>query len=286
VSYLIAAPQYLASAATDLAGIGSIINEANTFAAGPTLAVLPAGADEVSAAMAALFDAHGQAYQALSAQAALFHDQFVQILNGAGSAYAAVEADAVQTLASAASAPAQALSAGAGSPPQRLEQAGTGFNRGVANNGIVLAPSVFGTNSALNGAINRGVNFGNLLGVQSPVGFTAGLLGGSPAQVVSGGQTGGVAGAAVDSAPVQPLLSVVPAPVQALASSPSGLLQQISHAQTPYNANVASGRLSVTSGTGEQTADCVLGARVPVEQTASLRTSASAPPFNAEITGR
>src|SRR5258707_9642176 len=103
----------ISSAATDLAGIGSIISEANTFAAGPTLGVLPAGADEVSAAIAALFDAHGQAYQALSAQAALFHDQFVQILNGAGSAYAAAEANAVRLMANAVSAPAQAVSAAA-----------------------------------------------------------------------------------------------------------------------------------------------------------------------------
>jgi hypothetical protein len=286
VSFLFAAPQYLASAATDLAGIGSVISEANTFAAGGTLGVLPAGADEVSALMAALFEAHGQAYQALSAQAALFHDQFVQVLNGAGSAYAAAEADAVQTLASAVSAPAQGLSAAAGSPLQRLEQAETAFNRGVANSGIALVPSVFVTNSALNGVINRGVNFGNLLGAQTPAGFTAGLLTGSSAQVVNGGQSGGLAGAAVDSAPAQPLPSVVPAPVPALASSPSGLLQQISQAQTPVNANAASGRLSVISGTGELTADCVLGARVPAEQTASLRAGASAPPFNAEITGR
>src|SRR5258707_1514527 len=41
----------ISSAATDLAGIGSIISEANTFAAGPTLGVLPAGADEGSAAI-------------------------------------------------------------------------------------------------------------------------------------------------------------------------------------------------------------------------------------------
>ncbi len=171
MSYLIAAPQYLASAATDLAGIGSIISEANTFAAGPTLGVLPAGADEVSAAMAALFDAHGQAYQALSAQAALFHDQFVQILNVAGSAYAEAEANAVQLMANAVSAPAQAVSAAPGTPLQRLEQAEIGlnasvvnsqlvFNRALLTNEISLEQSIFGTNIALNGAINRGFNFG------------------------------------------------------------------------------------------------------------------------------
>ena len=42
-------------------------------------------ADEVSAAVAALFGSHAQAYQALSAQAAAFHSQFVQLVHtGAG----------------------------------------------------------------------------------------------------------------------------------------------------------------------------------------------------------
>src|SRR5258708_25182898 len=165
VSYLIAAPQYLASAATDLAGIRSIISEANTFAAGPTLGVLPAGADEVSVAIAALFDAHGQAYQALSAEAALFHDQFVQILNGAGSAYAAAEANAVRLMANAVSAPAQAVSAAAGTPLQQLEQAEIGVNANVVNsqlafnrvlltNEIRLEQRIFCTDSALHGVIN------------------------------------------------------------------------------------------------------------------------------------
>ena len=42
----------------------------------------------MSAAIAAVFSAHGQSYQALSAQAAAFHDQFVQALTAsAGSVY-------------------------------------------------------------------------------------------------------------------------------------------------------------------------------------------------------
>ncbi|MXI82010.1 PE domain-containing protein, partial [Mycobacterium tuberculosis] len=50
------------------------------------------GADEVSAAVADLFGAHAQAYQALSAQAALFHEQFVQALTAAAGRYASTEA--------------------------------------------------------------------------------------------------------------------------------------------------------------------------------------------------
>ncbi|WP_164926778.1 PE family protein, partial [Mycobacterium tuberculosis] len=55
-------------------------------------------ADEVSTAIAALFGAHGQAYQALSAQAQAFHAQFVQALTSGGGAYAAAEAAAVSPL--------------------------------------------------------------------------------------------------------------------------------------------------------------------------------------------
>ncbi|CKL97176.1 Conserved protein of uncharacterised function%2C PE-PGRS family protein [Mycobacterium tuberculosis] len=70
---MIAAPEAIAAAATDLASIGSTIGAANAAAAANTTAVLAAGADQVSVAIAAAFGAHGQAYQALSAQAATFH---------------------------------------------------------------------------------------------------------------------------------------------------------------------------------------------------------------------
>ena len=58
----------------------------------PTSGVLAAGADEVSATIAALFSSHAQAYQALSAQAASFHAQFVQLMNTGASQYALTEA--------------------------------------------------------------------------------------------------------------------------------------------------------------------------------------------------
>ena len=79
MSYVIAAPEIMATAASDLARIGSIVGAANAVALVPTTGVLAAGADEVSAAIATVFDAHAQAYQALGAQAAAFHNQFVQL---------------------------------------------------------------------------------------------------------------------------------------------------------------------------------------------------------------
>lgn len=86
---MIAAPEAIAAAATDLASIGSTIGAANAAAAANTTAVLAAGADQVSVAIAAAFGAHGQAYQALSAQAATFHIQFVQALTAGAGSYAA-----------------------------------------------------------------------------------------------------------------------------------------------------------------------------------------------------
>ena len=66
----------MTAAATDLATIRSTLNAVNAAAAAHTTALLAAGADEVSAAIVALFSAHGQEYQALSAQAAAFQDEF------------------------------------------------------------------------------------------------------------------------------------------------------------------------------------------------------------------
>jgi PE family len=80
MSFVIAAPEALTAAATDLTNIGSTIGAATAAAAAPTTSVLAAGADEVSTAVAALFGAHAQSYQALGARAAAFHEQFVQAL--------------------------------------------------------------------------------------------------------------------------------------------------------------------------------------------------------------
>ena len=57
-----------------------------------TTGVLAAAEDEVSAAIAAVFSAHGQGFQALGAQAAAFHAQFVQALKSSAGSYASAEA--------------------------------------------------------------------------------------------------------------------------------------------------------------------------------------------------
>jgi hypothetical protein len=88
----VAAPEFLASAATDLSNIGSRLSEASAAAVAPTTGVLAPAEDEVSAAIAAMFSAHGQGFQALSAQAAAFHDQFVQTLTAGARSYVGTEA--------------------------------------------------------------------------------------------------------------------------------------------------------------------------------------------------
>lgn len=75
MSFLIATPDMLSAAARDLQNIGATLTEANAAAAGQTTGVLAAGADEVSAAIAAMFGGHARAFQALSAQAAAFHNR-------------------------------------------------------------------------------------------------------------------------------------------------------------------------------------------------------------------
>jgi hypothetical protein len=91
-SFVNVIPEAMATASSDLTGIGRVISEANTAAAVPTTQVLAAADDEVSAAIASLFSSHARDFQALSAQAAAFHAQFVQALAGAGNSYAATEA--------------------------------------------------------------------------------------------------------------------------------------------------------------------------------------------------
>ena len=99
MSYLIAAPEFVSAAATDLANLGETISQANAAAASPTSSVLAAGADEVSAVISSLFGAHAQAYQALSCRAASFHQQFVSLLHGGAAQYASAEAKNAQQVA-------------------------------------------------------------------------------------------------------------------------------------------------------------------------------------------
>jgi len=80
MSYVIAAQDMLA-AATDLVSIDSSLSADHTAAAAPTVALVPAAADGVSASVAHLFSQHAEDYQAVAGQAAAFHQRFIQNLN-------------------------------------------------------------------------------------------------------------------------------------------------------------------------------------------------------------
>jgi PE family len=113
-------------------------------AAAPEM-VAAAATDEVSESIAALFGAHAQAYQALSAQAASFHRQFVRAPTAGADSYAGAEAanasplQAVQQdMLHTINAPSQALTGrpligtGANGGP------GTGTNGGAGGRGGLL----------------------------------------------------------------------------------------------------------------------------------------------------
>ena len=91
MSYVIAHPEMMTSAASDLAAIASNVNAAHMVAAAPTTAVIPAAADEVSTSIAHLFSQHAASYQAMAGQAAAFNNQFVQHLTAGAGSYASAE---------------------------------------------------------------------------------------------------------------------------------------------------------------------------------------------------
>jgi hypothetical protein len=91
MSFVTTQPEALSAAASSLQAIGSSMAAQNAAAAAPTTGVVPAAADEVSALTAAQFAAHAQMYQAVSAQAAEIHEQFVNTLQTSGASYLATE---------------------------------------------------------------------------------------------------------------------------------------------------------------------------------------------------
>ena len=179
MSLLDVVPELLESAAADVKSIGAELNAAHAAAAAPTTGLVAAGADEVSAAVAALFSEHGQAFQALSAQASTFHTQFVQALNGAQGAYAAAEAVNASMAATAAS------FTDVGGAPFSPFLLLTG--RALFGNGVNGASGVNGTGAA---GGNGGLIWGNGgTGGQGAAGY-AGGNGGNAGLFGTGGKGG------------------------------------------------------------------------------------------------
>ncbi len=91
MSFVTTQPQSLIATATALAGIGSTMSAHNAAAAAPITGVIPPAADEVSAMTVAHLATHAQNYQAVSAQAAAIHEQFVAVLMSNAHSYADTE---------------------------------------------------------------------------------------------------------------------------------------------------------------------------------------------------
>jgi PE-PPE domain-containing protein/PE family protein len=105
MAYVLAQPQVMAAAAADTAAIGTTLDDAAMAAARRTTGVLAAGADEVSAAVAALFSASGREWQGLITRAAVLQSEFAQALAASGNAYANAETAGVAALAAPGSTP-------------------------------------------------------------------------------------------------------------------------------------------------------------------------------------
>lgn len=214
MSFVIAAPEVMAAAATDLANIGSSISAASAAAAGPTMGILAAGADEVSVAISALFGSHAQGYQTLSAQLAAYHNQFVRALNAGAGSYASAEAANVQqTLLNAINAPTQTLlgrpligNGADGGPGQNGGPGGLLYGNG-GNGGAGDTANPNGGNGGSAGLIGNGGDGGNGGTSNTPGGSggdggnggNAGLIGnggngGNAEIVISGGSVAGTGG--------------------------------------------------------------------------------------------
>lgn len=95
---LLVRPEAVSATAASIAEIGTSLRRAELAALAPTSGVAVAAADEVSAAIAAFFSDYGRGYQALSRQAAVFHDAVASALRTAGDSYAQAELAASASL--------------------------------------------------------------------------------------------------------------------------------------------------------------------------------------------
>ncbi len=214
MSYVIATPDMLAAAASDLTNIGSALGAANSAALARTTGLLAAAEDEVSTAIASLFSASAREYQIVSTQAAHLHAEFVHSLTRAGAGYAAadaVNASPLQTLQqnvlAAINAPSQALTArplfgdGADGAPGTGQNGGDGgWLIGNGGNGGSGAPGGNGGAGGSAGLWGRGGNGGaggtgvaGGAGGNGGSGGANGLLGGGWGPF--GGASGGAGGA-------------------------------------------------------------------------------------------
>ncbi|BBZ44384.1 PE family protein [Mycobacterium parmense] len=178
MSFVIATPDLVQSAAGDLAAIRSSLAEASTTVAGPTTGIAAAAQDEVSIAVASMFGNVGQEFQALSMQAQAFHQHFVSLVNASAGAYVAAEA---------ANAGQVALGGGVFG---NVEQSISGALSGAGSTFGQVGQSVGGTLIALG---NGGLGAAVAGQIQADVNAVSSAIAGAPAGVSAAIQTGGQA---------------------------------------------------------------------------------------------
>ncbi|MEE3066174.1 MAG: PE-PPE domain-containing protein [Actinomycetota bacterium] len=121
MSFVITDPDAMATAADELQGIGAELEATNASVAAPMTGVLAPGTDSVSVRTAAFLDAQAAQYQALSAQAELFHTQFVQTLITAKNAYAETEVANAAAMQPASQQKIALIMGGTGNPSPDLQ---------------------------------------------------------------------------------------------------------------------------------------------------------------------
>ncbi|WP_211695600.1 PE domain-containing protein [Mycobacterium spongiae] len=186
MSFVNVAPEMVAAAAANLEGIGSTITAANAAVAAQTTEVVAPAADEVSVAIAALFGTHGEAYQTLSAQAELFHRQFVEALNfGVGSYVSTEAANVQQTARNAVNTVNTATQTLLGSPLLGASASATTVGGGKTPRGLFSGNAdIVGRGGLLTGLGGNGILGGKRVDLTG--GGVAGLLGQAGGPVVSG----------------------------------------------------------------------------------------------------
>ena len=99
MAYVVTAPEAMASVAVDINGVGTAIASAYGAAAQSTVRIVPAAADEVSAAIAQAFSQLGADSQVLGHKAREFHDAFTAQLHAGAIAYVDRESASVAHMA-------------------------------------------------------------------------------------------------------------------------------------------------------------------------------------------
>lgn len=183
----------MTTAATDLAQIGAALRAGNLGAVLPTTQLAVAAADDVSAAVAALFGTHGLQYQAAAAAAASYYEQFLQHLSVAAASYTGAEAAAAQTLGGLDSVVAQSFQSFVYGPIHTAGDAWIASPVGQTLDPIINAPTTL--------LLGRGLIGHGAAGTAArPTGGAGGILFGdggtgySPTAGVTPGGAGGNAG--------------------------------------------------------------------------------------------